>query len=633
VSAALGASVVLLYVVVGWQRRWMVDDAFINFRVVKQIEAGNGPVFNIGERVEVATSTLWLLMLTIGDIVSPVRLEYTAVLLQLACGGVGVAAGLAGAARLQDLRDLREGGERPSGLGGVVVPVGALAYFAVTGAWDFATGGLENGLALAWLGTAFLTTVEVATRAAAGRPVGRRVLAGAGVVIGLGVLVRPDLAPVCAGFGLPVAVVAWRASRWRGLAVLAAAAGLLPLAVQVFRMGYYAQLVPNTLHAKEGGEAWWDQGVTYLGNFAGTYRLVVPIALAAVLIAVLRPDGPHGRPGGGPVDEDGDRAAARRLWLLVVLGLEAGALLQATGIVRAGGDFMHARLLLPAWFALLLPVFAVRAGDLRRPAVALPVAGLAAWALASAALLRPPPGQMLTVAATERLGVPVGLPASRLVGVVDHRTTTLAASGDPHPVRVESFRPPDLRWWRPDPATPHWFDPELFPPDEGRGLPAAPAFGAPVVSTALLGTPGYTAALDVYVYDRLGLAHAVTARVELDHRGTPGHEKALPPWWVAALFVDPAARLPDSETFDITAPFAWNLAGVRAPQALGPAAFADARDAGARALTCGELGELQEDIHGPMTVGRFLGNVVDAVRLHSFRVPADANEAVARFCR
>jgi hypothetical protein len=34
-----------------------------------------------------------------------------------------------------------------------------------------------------------------------------------------------------------------------------------------------------------------------------------------------------------------------------------------------------------------------------------------------------------------------------------------------------------------------------------------------------------------------------------------------------------------------------------------------------------------------MTVGRFLGNVVDAVRLHSFRVPADADEAVARFCR
>ena len=32
------------------------DDGFINLRVVSQIKAGNGPVFNAGERVEAATS-------------------------------------------------------------------------------------------------------------------------------------------------------------------------------------------------------------------------------------------------------------------------------------------------------------------------------------------------------------------------------------------------------------------------------------------------------------------------------------------------------------------------------------------------------------------------------------------------
>jgi hypothetical protein len=97
--------------------------------------------------------------------------------------------------------------------------------------------------------------------------------------------------------------------------------------------------------------------------------------------------------------------------------------------------------------------------------------------------------------------------------------------------------------------------------------------------------------------------------------------------------VGPAAPLPDSGTFDVIGPFAWNLSGVRPPEALGPAALADARATAARALTCGELGELQEDIHAPLTVGRFLGNVADAARLHGLRAPADPEEAVARFCR
>ena len=42
--------------------------------------SGHGPVFNPGERVEAATSTLWLWLLVVGDVVLPLRLEYIAVL-------------------------------------------------------------------------------------------------------------------------------------------------------------------------------------------------------------------------------------------------------------------------------------------------------------------------------------------------------------------------------------------------------------------------------------------------------------------------------------------------------------------------------------------------------------------------
>lgn len=44
---------------------WLTEDAFINFRVVEHLLAGDGPVWNVGERVQVFTSPLWL-MLTVG---------------------------------------------------------------------------------------------------------------------------------------------------------------------------------------------------------------------------------------------------------------------------------------------------------------------------------------------------------------------------------------------------------------------------------------------------------------------------------------------------------------------------------------------------------------------------------------
>jgi hypothetical protein len=45
---------------------WMIDDAFISFRYAENLSQGNGPVFNIGERVEGYTSFLWVVLLALG---------------------------------------------------------------------------------------------------------------------------------------------------------------------------------------------------------------------------------------------------------------------------------------------------------------------------------------------------------------------------------------------------------------------------------------------------------------------------------------------------------------------------------------------------------------------------------------
>jgi len=70
--------------VMGSIYRWTFDDGYIYFRTVHQLLAGNGPVFNKGERVESFTSPVWLTILTISDLIVPLQLEWIAAILAIA---------------------------------------------------------------------------------------------------------------------------------------------------------------------------------------------------------------------------------------------------------------------------------------------------------------------------------------------------------------------------------------------------------------------------------------------------------------------------------------------------------------------------------------------------------------------
>jgi hypothetical protein len=63
-----------------------------------------------------------------------------------------------------------------------------------------------------------------------------------------------------------------------------------------------------------------------------------------------------------------------------------------------------------------------------------------------------------------------------------------------------------------------------------------------------------------------------------------------------------------------------------------PAAFADARADARQALDCGGLREHLHNVRAPLTPRRFLGNVVDAVRLGGLRVPPDPEDARRELC-
>src|SRR6202048_4703963 len=358
-QASLWLSVLVVAALFGWgawERRWIADDGLIVLRTVRNLLAGNGPVFNMGERVEVNTSALWTYLLYLAGLVGgPARLEYVALALSLALSLAGVAFAMLGAARLY----------APSLLGrrAILLPAGVLVYIAVPPARDFATSGLENGLVLAYFGLLWWMMVYWSQQ----RRTGRWFTAALAFVAGLSVLVRPELALI-GGLALVMMLIAVRGRRPRGLIMVAG--GLLPVAYQIFRMGYYGLLVPGTALAKDASGNKWSQGFVYLANFNGPYLLwlpAIPLAVLGVLVLAGRSrpwwiDHPPPMRGDRPPPGRRDQRRVRRLVQsppVVIAFFVASGLLQAAYWIRQGGDFMHGRVLLTPLFCVLLPVAAV----------------------------------------------------------------------------------------------------------------------------------------------------------------------------------------------------------------------------------------------------------------------------------
>ena len=134
---SLWAGVAVVAVLFGWgawQRRWIADDGLIVLRTVRNLLAGNGPVFNMGERVEANTSVVWTSVVYAGSWLTwPMRLEYVALVLALGLSLLGLALLMLGTGRLF----------APSLLGrrAIMLPAGALVYLAVPPARDFITSG------------------------------------------------------------------------------------------------------------------------------------------------------------------------------------------------------------------------------------------------------------------------------------------------------------------------------------------------------------------------------------------------------------------------------------------------------------------------------------------------------------
>jgi arabinofuranosyltransferase len=611
VRASLWASVAVVAVLFGWgawQRRWIADDGLIVLRTVRNLLAGNGPVFNQGERVEANTSVVWTYLVYAGSAFTrPLQLEYVALALALGLSLAGLAMLMLGTGRLF----------APSLVGrrAIMLPAGALVYIAVPPARDFATSGLESGLVMAYLGLLWWMMV-CWSQAKRSRPPGRVFIVALAFVAGCSVLVRPELALIG---GLALIMMLIVAQGWRRRTAIVVAGGLLPVGYQIFRMGYYGLLFPGTALAKDAAGDKWSQGLLYLSNFNRPYALWVPAFLLTGLglmlwVSARRRKGTSASPAaGGPLARTVQTPAAAVVFILV------SGLLQALYWIRQGGDFMHGRVLLVPLLCLLAPVAVVpvvfpEGTRLSREAGYWLAGGVSALWMAIA-------GWSLWAANSPGMGAD----ATRVTysGIVDERRFYAQATGHAHPLTAADYldyprmravlvalnNTPEGALLLPSGNYDQWdlvppIGPPIPPKQPGTppdgappAPPPAPQKGPHTVFFTNLGMVGMNVGLDVRVIDQIGLANPLAAHTARLQHGRIGHDKNLFPDWVIA-----------------DGPWVKWYPGV--PGYLD-AKFVVQAEA---ALQCQGTQQMLNSVRAPMGFHRFLSNLVHSFSLTRYRI-------------
>jgi arabinofuranosyltransferase len=595
---------ILLFAVMAWSRRWMSDDGFINLRIVRHFLAGHGLVFNVGERVEAGTSPLWLFWLSFLGFLG-VPLENAAVYSGIFFATLGLLFGLWGALTLAGLREWKNLDRWEDW----TLPLGAAVFAVLPPAWDFASSGLETGLSLAWMGGLFWLMARF-VMAQAPHQTTPSALPGAlwrpiALLLGLGPLIRPELALYSISMGLVLLFCLWQQmegrKRWKAWAQTIALIGLFPLSYQLFRMGYFAGLTPNTALAKEAFQSYWRQGVVYFENFFSLYNLLVPLSLLFLFqLTILQ------------------NTLWRREWKRLVtfaIPIFCG-LIYTIYVMKVGGGFMHGRMFLPAVFSFLLPVsaLAIRVGSLeeRQP--------LWRWT-----------ATMIIVLWLPVCGIALRVKRANVGGIGDERGWYSRQARKRNPIRVTDYKPTffyrdamklrriaskrcsggwkELTGKGPHNCRPtvyvdrkrfrylrqHWAHQPLRPGAAHKSI-------VMVTQRLAIGIRGLLLPARIHLVDGVGLADPLAARLFLKYRSRPGHEKFMWNWWMVARFTQPSPK------------DAWQVKDAR------------------KALQCGLLKELLPAVTEPVSWSRFWKNVRLSFSLHRLRIPRDPRKARKKFC-
>ncbi len=431
-----------------FEYRWVLDDAFIYFRYAENFAQTGQLVFNVGEYVEGFTSPAWMVLLATTRALG-LRFWHVALALSVGCFVLFFVL----LVRTNEALSSRTGPATRLNLPAALLCTNyaVLSHFS---------SGMETPLVQV-CGVAFAYLVV--------QPRSRL----AQVVMGVAPVVRPEL---MLPFGVALAWTWWRCGRFpRLLGAVAAAVGG---GWFVFRIVYYADVLPNTYYLK--AESAWGRGLGYLLDTTTQYHLHLwLIALFATTAALAV-----------------RRRHAARLTERAVIWLGAG--LVTVAVVRTGGDFVHYRYLAFPVCALLASFGGVAESVLPSASRAASARGTLVVALASVAMLAQYPA--------------LQLPAHPLLLGRNHLSTFDALTAFSHDEIEDAMRHRSI-----DSLAPERWD--------ARPAPVVPARYAEAFQTAWCAT-AYDH-MDAYAVHGLGLTSAVLARLNVPSGRQAGHKWKL----------------------------------------------------------------------------------------------------------
>jgi len=448
-----------------------------------------------------------------------------------------------------------------------------LCFSAVAGVWDFTTSGLETGLLFGWLGLTWWLLVRVLDRHS-----GTTIAATCASV---GVTIRPELFLYTLAFGTALFVLETRYLRPRsGLRrylVLGAALFGVPLLSEIFRVAYFGLLVSNTALTKSAFSIWWPQGWVYFLDFTQTYWLWIPV-LTLSLIAAKRLHTWW--------------IQGSRLESLVLLTPVIPAVVNVVYVIAIGGDFMHARMLLPGFFGIALALWIDPFDKFER---LLPLGVILVWFFVALSAFRQ---QQQFIGAN---------------GISNERVAWINLSGNPHPITPTDFAHStfaEMGQQLSALATRDTTKEIALMDTDVMAVPAQSGLPEIIYGWVLnIGLAGLAAGPNVYVFDGSSLANPIGSHFTVTHHGRPGHEKVTSVTWMLARF-----GLSDEANLSGTSATSVQIARAR------------------RALSCQPLSGYLHAVTSPLGLDQIVSNFAHAFTWTTMKYSADPVLAEEQLC-
>jgi len=293
-----------IFIIHLFQQAWASDDAYITFRVIDNFVNGYGLRWNIAERVQAYTNTLWLFLLTPFYFFTH-EIYYTQFIVSISLTVASIY--LVTTRFTQSYTN--------------IITVLLLLFFSQAFI-DFSVSGLENPLTHFLLISFFIVYLKNKTAILPLALLTSAILLNRLDTI---LLILPSLA-----------VMAYFHHKKQD--ILFFIIGLLPfIAWELFSLVYYGALFPNTAYAKlntgiESAEL-ITQGIIYAVHVVKHDPITAFTILAAFLLPIFR-----------------------KQWQLIPLSI--GILFSTLYIIKVGGDFMQGRFFSPAFIVAIIIIAA-----------------------------------------------------------------------------------------------------------------------------------------------------------------------------------------------------------------------------------------------------------------------------------